>query len=207
MIARAYIRVSTVEQADSRLGLEAQSFSIREACERRGFDLVDTYEDAGFSGGSLRRPAVERLLGDVRPGEAVVVAKLCRISRSLMDFAGLVERSKREGWSLVVLDPDLDLSTANGRLVANVLAAVVEWERDIIGQRTCEALAAKRARGERLGAEPVVVGALADRIRVMRAGGESLRSICGVLNAEGVPTPRGGRVWRPSSLEGVLARG
>lgn len=207
MQARAYIRVSTGEQSDSRLGLEAQSQAIREAAVRRGMEVVATYEDAGFSGGSLRRPAVSDLLSDVRRGEAIIVAKLCRISRSIVDFSGLVERSKREGWSLVVLDPDIDLSTPNGRLVANVLASVAEWERDIIGQRTSEALRAKVARGERVGAAPVVVGALAERIQSLRDGGESLRSICSVLNSEGVPTPRGGRVWRPSSLEGVLTRG
>lgn len=206
MRVRGYVRCSSEEQADSRLGLEAQRAAIEARCVERGFELVGVYEDAGWSGASLVRPAISTLLGEIRSGEGLMVSKLCRVSRSLVDFAGLVERSRREGWSLVVLDPDLDLSSANGRLVANVLAAVVEWERDIIGQRTSEALAAKAARGERVGAAPLVVGELAERINGMRAS-MSLRGICEVLNGEGVPTPRGGVVWRPSSLQGVLQRG
>lgn len=207
MQARAYIRVSTGEQADSGLGLEAQRASILGACERKGLELVEWYADGGVSAKSMDRPAMNRLLEEVRRDDVVVVAKLDRISRSLADFAALVERSKKEHWSLIILDPEIDLSTLSGRLVAGVFASVAEWERGIIGQRTSEALQAKKARGERVGAAPLIDGPLAARIRSQRAAGRSMRAICEGLNAEGVPTPRGGRVWRPSSLEGVLARG
>lgn len=200
-----YVRVSSEEQADSRLGLEAQRSAITEACERRGYALQGFYEDAGISGRTTVRPALQEALGVVSRGEGIVVAKLCRLSRSVHDFAGLVKTSRREGWSPIVLDPDLDLSTPNGRLVANIIASVAEWESDIIGQRTSEALRAKVARGERVGASPVIVGELAAEVQQMRKS-MTMRAICDDLNARGVPTPRGGSCWRPSSLQGVLKR-
>ena len=83
--------------------------------------------------------------------DALVVAKLDRLSRSLIDFAGLIERSRRRGWAIVVLDLGVDTTTPVGELVANVMAAVAQWERRAIGQRTREALAVRRAQGVRLG--------------------------------------------------------
>lgn len=206
IVVHGYVRVSTDEQADSRLGLEAQRQAVSETCDRRGYTLTGFFEDAGVSGRSTRRPALQELLGVVQRGEGIVVAKLDRLSRSVHDFAGLVKVAQREGWAPIVLDPDLDLATPNGRLVANIIVSVAEWEADIIGQRTREALRAKAARGERIGAAPLITGGLADEIRALRADGLSLREICEGLQARGVPTPRGGLVWRPSSLQGVLAR-
>lgn len=206
MIVYGYVRCSSEEQADSRLGLEAQRAAISGYCERKGYVLQGFFEDAGFSGANTRRPALQELLGTIGRGEGLVVAKLCRLSRSVHDFAGLVRAADRAGWLPVCLDPELDLATPNGRLVANILASVVQWEADIVGQRTREALAAKRRRGEPLGGLPVIVGPLAEEIRELRAGGLSMRAICADLERRGVPTPRGGLSWRPSSLQGVLAR-
>jgi DNA invertase Pin-like site-specific DNA recombinase len=206
MVVYGYVRVSSGEQADSRLGLEAQREAISRACGQRGYVLRGFFEDAGISGGSTRRPALQELLRVVAPGEGLVVAKLDRLSRSVHDFAGLVKVAQREGWVPVCLDPDLDLATPNGRLVANLVVSVSQWEAEITGQRTREALAAKAARGEAFGGAPLITGGLAEEIRGLRAGGLTLRAICADLERRGVPTPRGGRVWRPSSLQGVLAR-
>lgn len=202
-----YIRVSTNEQADSRLGLEAQMAAIVGACEQRGYELLGIHEDAGFSGSTLNRPALDELLANVQRGESVMFSKLCRVSRSIHDFPGLMKRAGREGWHPICLDPDLDLATPNGELVANVLVSVLTWERRIIGQRTKEALDAKRARGEYVGGKPHIVGELARDIQAMRATGMTYRAICTDLEARGVPTPRGGSSWRPSSLQGVLTSG
>jgi DNA invertase Pin-like site-specific DNA recombinase len=205
VIVHGYVRVSSDEQAGSRLGLEAQRAAIAAACVHRGYELSGFFEDAGLTGSNTRRPALEGVLARVGRGEGVIVAKLDRLSRSVHDFAGLIKRAQRERWSPICLDPDLDLATPNGRLVANLIVAVSQWEAEIIGQRTSEALRAKVARGERVGREPVIVGGLADEIRVMR-GSMSMRAICAELEARGVPTPRGGVRWRPSSLQGVLGR-
>src|SRR3954468_6034799 len=117
----AYLRVSTVEQADSGLGLAAQRAAIVREAAHRGWDDVRWYEDGGYSGSSLDRPQMTVLLSRVRAGDVLVTAKVDRLSRSLVDFATLVERSQRERWSIVTLDLGLDLSTPQGEFVASIL--------------------------------------------------------------------------------------
>jgi DNA invertase Pin-like site-specific DNA recombinase len=130
-------------------------------------------EDSGFSAKSLDRPgisgALERL--DAGKADALMVAKLDRLSRSLFDFAGLMERARRKGWALVALDLGVDTTTPSGEMMANVLATFSQFERRIIGLRTKEALAAKRAAGVRLGrprtlSDDVVVRIVSERERV-----------------------------------------
>src|SRR4051794_12815141 len=99
-----YIRVSTDEQAESGAGLAAQRTAIEAECARRGWTLVETFEDAGASGKSLDgRPQLAAALNAVETGQAatLVVAKLDRLSRSVHDAAGLLDRAQRAGWSLV----------------------------------------------------------------------------------------------------------
>lgn len=209
MNAIGYIRVSTDEQAGSGAGMAAQRAAIVAEAERRGWGLVALEEDAGASGKSLTgRPGLAAALEVVESGSAdlLVVAKLDRLSRSLIDFAGLMERSRRRGWGLVALDLGLDTSTPNGEMMAGVLAVFAQFERRLIGQRTKDALAVKRAQGVRLGRPDSIAPELAERIRAMRAGGATLTAICDTLTSEGVPTARGGAVWRPSSIVRLLAR-
>ncbi len=133
------------------------------------------------------------------------MAKLDRLSRSLIDFAGLLTRAQREGWNVVALDLGVDLSTPSGEFLANVMASAAQWERRIIGARTKDALAVRRAQGVRLGRPTSTPDDLAERIRKMRRKGLTLQGICDKLNGEGVETPRGGLRWRPSSLGAILA--
>jgi DNA invertase Pin-like site-specific DNA recombinase len=102
--------VSSREQADSGLGIEAQVRAIRAECERRGWTLIRIERDAGKSGKSMRnRPGLVRALGLIETGKAgaLVAAKLDRLSRSVLDFAGLIERANKAGWVLRVLDVDV----------------------------------------------------------------------------------------------------
>jgi DNA invertase Pin-like site-specific DNA recombinase len=101
-----YVRVSTGDQADSGAGLEAQRAAIRLACEQRDWELVGVVEDAGFSAATLARPAITEAFELVESGGAsvLVVAKLDRLSRLLLDFAAVMERSRRKRWALVALD-------------------------------------------------------------------------------------------------------
>jgi len=207
MRAIGYVRVSTAEQAESGAGLAAQRAAIAAACLQRGWELVRIEEDAGLSARSTEgREALARVLAAVEAGEAhaLVVSKLDRLIRSMPDFVVLLDRSRRRGWGLVALDLGLDTSSPMGEFTAHIVAAVAQLERRIIGQRTREGLAQKRAQGVRLGTPPAISEELAARIRAMRAGGATLRAIAEALNAEGVPTSRGGAVWRPSSLQAVL---
>src|SRR5437763_13815401 len=91
--------------------------------------------------------------------------------------------------------------------MANVLAVFAQFERRLIGQRTREALAVKKKQGVRLGRPQSISPKLARRIRTMRSRGMTLQAICDRLNSEGVPTPRGGSVWRPTSLRAVVPKG
>jgi DNA invertase Pin-like site-specific DNA recombinase len=148
-----YLRVSTGEQADSGLGLAAQRSRLESECSHRSWSNVVYIEDAGHSAKSLNRPGIQRALSMLADGSAsvLVVTKLDRLSRSVIDFAALLALAERQGWALVVLDLGLDLTTPNGKFVASVMASVAQLERDLIGERTRQALAVKREQGIKLG--------------------------------------------------------
>lgn len=203
-----YLRVSTAEQADSRAGLDAQESALRLAAERKGWTIAAVLTDAGVSGKSLTgRPALAEALALVETGDAdiLAVAKLDRLSRSLLDFAGLMARAHREAWALVALDVDVDTTTPAGKLVANVMASVAEWERETIAARTRDALAAKRAQGVRLGRPQMIPLGIVTRIVDERGAGASLRTIGAGLERDAVPTARGGDRWHASTIRDVLA--
>lgn len=204
-----YLRVSTGEQADSGLGLAAQRAAIAEYAERKGWDIV-WYEDAGKSGETLDRPALQAALERLHPKKrdvaGIVVAKMDRLSRSVKDFAGLLELSLKRGWSVVAIDFDIDTSTPVGELVANVMAAVGRWERRMIGARTSEAMQAAKRQGKHMGrvADPLP-DSTATRLRALRAEGVPVSRIADRLNAEGITTPRGSK-WHTSTVTTALAR-
>src|SRR5213079_2780529 len=137
---------------------------------------------------------------------ALVVAKLDRLSRSMLDFAKIMNRAQRESWALVALDVAVDSSTPAGEAMANMLATFAQFERRLISQRTKEALAVKRASGVRLGRPPTVPASVVRRIQRQRLRGESLRRIADGLNRSRVPTAQGGAQWYAATVRGVLAR-
>jgi DNA invertase Pin-like site-specific DNA recombinase len=145
--------VSTEEQSTSGAGLAAQRAAIEAECLHRGWHLIEVIEDAGFSAKDMKRPGVKVALETLEQGDAcaLVVAKLDRLSRSMIDFTTVMATASKQGWALVALDCAVDTSTPAGEAMANVLATFAQFERRLIGQRTREALAAKRASGVRLG--------------------------------------------------------
>jgi DNA invertase Pin-like site-specific DNA recombinase len=197
-----YVRVSTEEQSASGLGMLAQEAKIREYSERHGHELV-LHRDEGSSGKSLEREGLMECLEVIANGDAggLVVARLDRLTRSLLDFARLLEWFRTADAALVALDVDVDTSTPGGRLIAGVFAVVAEWEREMISQRTKDGLAQapKRNQGS-VADEP----ALHHRMLELRREGLTYAEICQVLEAERWPTLRGGRAWRPSNLQSVL---
>ena len=198
----AYCRVSTAEQAEAGNGLAAQETAIRAECDRRGWILVDVVHDEGASAKTLNRPVLHETLARIVAGEAggLVVAKLDRVSRSVVDFGRLLEWFDSADATLVALDLGMDTGTSSGRLVANVMASVAEWEREVISERTRDALAARKAQGLAV-SRPAVGGELAARIANMRKDGATYQAIADALNAEKVPTLRGGTMWRVSSVQ------
>ena len=136
--------------------------------------------------------------------EMLVSAKLDRLSRSVVHLGSLLEQAEKEGWSLVLLDFDVDTSKPTGRLVAHVLAAVAEFERQRIRERTREALAQVKANGQRLGRPRQLPDEIVTRVEFNRNSGWTLRRIADDLNNDDVPTAQGGRQWWPSTVAGVL---
>lgn len=206
--AVGYVRVSTIEQADSGLGMEAQRATIDREVDRREWSLCDVYVDAGASGKSLvGRPGLAVALDvlDGRGADVLVVAKLDRLSRSLLDFASLMDRAQRRGWSVVALDLGVDTTTPAGEMMVNVLAAFAQYERRIIGQRTKEAMAQAKARGVHCGRRREVADEVVQRVQALRAAGATLAAIAQTLQDEGVPTARGGR-WQASTVHRLLTK-
>ena len=130
-----YVRVSTSEQASSGAGLEAQRRAILAECQRRGWHLVETIEDAGYSARDLRRPGIQEALKALEEGKAsaLVVAKLDRLSRSMIDFTALMGTAQKRHWALVALDCAVDTSTPSGEAMANMLATFAQFERGPAG--------------------------------------------------------------------------
>src|SRR3954454_10527492 len=180
----AYVRVSTSEQADSRAGLEAQRKAISAEADRRGWTILETIEDAGYSARDLKRPGVQAALETLRRGEAdaLVVSKLARLSRSLLDFSGLMATAQKQSWGLVALDCNVDTSTPAGEAMASILATFAQFERRLIGQRTREAFAIKKAEGVRLGRPPLLPGEVVERIGRERKAGRTFQAIADALN-------------------------
>ncbi|MCB1376980.1 MAG: recombinase family protein [Alphaproteobacteria bacterium] len=153
-----YTRKSTEEGLDMEFNsLDAQ----REACEafiasqkQEGWVLVqDRYDDGGFSGGNLERPALRRIMADIEDSrvDIVVVYKIDRLSRSLMDFAKLVEVFDRKGVTFVSVTQSFNTTTSMGRLTLNVLLSFAQFEREVIGERIRDKFAASRKKGMWMG--------------------------------------------------------
>lgn len=206
--AIGYCRVSTEGQGDSGLGLDAQKDAIHRRIEGKGWTFQSMYVDVGSGSSTKGRSDLAAALEVLHRGDAdvLVVAKLDRVSRSLADFAGMLQLSADEGWALVAVDIDIDTSTINGELMAHILMALAQWERRMIGARTREALAQVKLSGRQLGRPVSVPRQVEDSIRVLRADGRSYYSIARSLNDQAVPTVHGGVKWHPSTVRSVYER-
>jgi DNA invertase Pin-like site-specific DNA recombinase len=145
-----YVRVSTDKQPERGISLEAQAEKIRAMALVQGAELSEIIVESGESAKSLNRPGMAKLLAMVEEGQvkAVIVAKLDRLTRSVKDLCELLERFERRGVALVSVAESLDTGSAAGRLVLNIMAAVSQWEREAIGERTRDAMRHKRSQGE-----------------------------------------------------------
>lgn len=202
-----YTRVSTEEQGRSGLGLDAQRSAIERfatAHEKRVLWITDE----GVSAKSMKRPGIQTALWLLAEGDAdgIVVSKLDRLSRSVQDFANVLADAKRQRWSLTALDIGMDTSTSGGELMANVMAAVAQWERDVISERTSAALRAAQARGVHVGRPTSLSKDAEVRLYELRALGFSHARVAAQLNAERVPTAHGGAAWHATTVARILNR-
>src|SRR6266403_2048306 len=180
-----YTRKSSEHNLDLAFGsLDAQ----REACEayiksqaHEGWRLIpDRYDDGAFSGASLERPALQQLLADVRAGtiDIVLVYKVDRLTRSLADFAKLIELFDAHGVSFVSVTQSFNTSSSMGRLTLNVLLFFAQFEREVIGERVRDKIAASKRKGIWVGG-PVPLGyaTVGKKIVVVAVEAEAVRTI------------------------------
>jgi DNA invertase Pin-like site-specific DNA recombinase len=219
MKALGYVRVSTDKQG---ISLEAQAEKIKAMALVQGTELIDTIVESE-SAKSLNRPGMARLLAAVDKGkvQAIIVAKLDRLTRSVKDLCELLERFERRGVALISVAESLDTGSAAGRLVLNIMAAVSQWEREAIGERTRDALRHKRTNGERVGNIQFGYRLCADRrhvepdpseqavlteIQNLRHSGQTLRGIAATLNHRALRTRRGS-AWQLEHVARILKQG
>lgn len=210
-----YTRKSSEEELEQEFNsLHAQ----REACEAyiasqrsEGWVLVrDQYDDGGVSGGTLERPGLKRLLDDIEDGlvDVVVVYKIDRLSRSLMDFSKLVEVFDRNDVTFVSVTQSFNTTTSMGRLTLNILLSFAQFEREVTGERIRDKIAASRRKGMWMGGVPplgyevkdrklIIKDADADNVRWIFARFIEIGSgteLARELTARGVQTSRGNRI-------------
>ena len=226
--AIAYVRVSTLLQAEEGMSLDAQERMVRGYCAMRGFDLVELVVDAGVSAGKplATRPGGRRILDAVARREvgAVLALRLDRLFRDCVDCLTTVREWEREGVALHLLDlggQAVDTSSSAGRFMLTVLAGAAEMERSRLAERTREGMREKMERGEFTGGEAPFGWTLAadgvalvpneseqevmQAARELQAGGMSLRAIGRELAARGIVTRRGKSWAHPQRVAQLLA--
>lgn len=181
--------VYTRKSTEHNLDLEFNSLDAqREACEayiksqaHEGWRLIPThYDDGAFSGASLERPALQKLLVDVQAGnvDVIVVYKVDRLTRSLSDFAKLVELFDQHSVSFVSVTQHFNTTSSMGRLTLNVLLSFAQFEREVIGERVRDKIAASKAKGIWVGGSiPLGYASLNKKLVIVPDDAETVRSI------------------------------
>src|SRR6516162_2962492 len=185
------LRCAVYTRKSSEEGLEQEFNSLhaqREACEafiisqrHEGWScLLQLYDDGGRSGGNLERPALQLLLADIRDGkvDVVVVYKIDRLTRSLADFAKIVEIFDQKGVSFVSVTQQFNTTTSMGRLTLNVLLSFAQFEREVTGKRIRDKIAASKKKGMWMGGVPPLGYAVRDRkLVIVEREAETVRHI------------------------------
>ncbi len=190
---------------DAELDMLRQARAIEQVCTDCGLDLTRLVTDEGTpDAADPSTPALRHALEQIASGQAsaLVVAQLASLADSAAGIGTMIDWFARSGARLIAADVGLDTATPGGRIAANALRAAGQLERRKLQERTRQGLEAARERGARPG-RPAVADQpeLRARIRALRARGWTLQAIADKLNAERVPTARGGAEWRPSSVQ------
>ena len=216
--AIGYIRVSTQQQAEEGVSLEAQRAKIEAWCVVNDYELTNVYCDSGISGTKSDRPELLKALKQTTKDTALVCYSLSRLTRSTKDMLQLSEELNRKGANLVSLTEKIDTTTAAGKMLFRMLAVLNEFERDQIAERTKAALSHKKANGEAYNHTPFGFQREGDKlvkdveetkaitlIRHMHNQGASIRDIVEELNLMNIK-PKIAEKWNPSSVHYLLKR-
>jgi site-specific DNA recombinase len=220
MRAIGYARVSTDDQARDGVSIDNQIERINAYCIAKDWDIINVYIDEGLSPKATNRAGMQRLITDVKSGkiDAAAVYKLDRLTRSVVDLNKLIELFDRHNVALVSLVKSLDATSATGRLMLNLLASVSQWEREVIGERTRDAMAYLKANNRIYTRE--IFGydvdnsqlvrnykeqQIIERMYNLRSDGLSYQAIADTLNAAGIPAKRGGK-WYNNTVRRTIVR-
>ena len=218
--AIGYIRVSTEKQANEGVSLEAQEARINAWCTANGYELVRVYVDAGISGKRMdTRKELLAALAALKKGTALVSYSLSRLARSTKDALAIGEMVAKKKADMVSLSEQIDTTTAAGKMMFQMLAVLAEFERNLVAERTTNALQHKKATGQKYcnqtpyGFE-AIEGKLVQveqeaqvvaEIQASRAGGDTLQAIANSLNGRGIPT-KTGKQWAPATIHLLMKR-
>jgi site-specific DNA recombinase len=202
-----YTRVSTLNQAEEGVSLAAQAEKITAYTVVKDWTLTELIEDAGVSAKSLVRPGLQRLLSIIDKGQTrvVMVTKLDRLTRSVVDLGHLMKRFEKIHVALVSLQESLDATTATGERMMNLLISVSQWERKVIGERTHDAMQHLKATGQVYSRPVCTDRALIAWMKEQRLHGQSYHAIASTLIAEGTTSTRGGQ-WTAMTVPRILQR-
>jgi DNA invertase Pin-like site-specific DNA recombinase len=222
MAVTIYTRVSTDEQAASGLGLAAQIAACETFATKSGRTIAACHTDAGISGaaGLEDRPGLMAAVAGLRRGDALLIAKRCRLGRDAFAIAMIEKAVSRKGATILSADGVGNGDDPAAVFMKGVIDAAAQYERGLIRSRTKAALAAKRRAGERTGEVPFgwtvdSDGTLIEQadeqevlrlIHAMRARGYSLRRIASILTESGAQTKKGNAAWSHTSVKSILDR-
>jgi len=218
--AIGYVRVSTEQQASEGVSLEAQRAKIEHWCKANDYELVNVYVDAGISGKSMdKRPGLLDALKSLKKGMALVSYSLSRLARSTKDALSIGESVAKKKADMVSLTEQIDTTTAAGKMMFQMLSVLAEFERNLVAERTTNALQHKKRTGQKYTNQtPYGFEAIEGRlvqvqqeaeivaeIQASRTGGNTLQFIADDLNGRGIPT-KTGKTWAPATIHLLLKR-
>lgn len=225
MNAYGYVRVSSADQAENGVSLDAQRARITAWCAANEYQLVECFEDAGIRAKRTNnRPGLQRALERVckSRGSALIVYSLSRLARSTKDAISIAEQLNKGGADLVSLSERLDTTSASGKMVFRMLAVLAEFESDLVSERTRTAMDHKRSNGQRIGTVPFGFDlapngktlipneseqAVIEDIRRMRRRGKKLKQIAEALTERRIPTKTGrSDRWAHQVISRILRR-
>ncbi len=216
-----YVRVSTQEQAEG-ISLDNQKAKIQAYCNLNDLTLVDVVTDEGISAKNMNRPGLIRVLEMARRKEidGIVIYKLDRMFRNTVDALTTAKDFDKRGIALHSINEKLDTQSAMGRFFFTLMAGLAEMERNLISERTTDALANKRADGYRTGEIPLGFDLIENDklivnedemnivryIHEMKSQGISNRNIADLLTAEGIKTKKGNAKWCYQTIRNIANR-
>lgn len=216
-----YIRVSTREQAETKLSLQNQEEKLKAYAITQDLKIDRIFNDAAESAKDLKRPAVQELLELVHKGEIshLIVYKLDRLIRNVGDLSDLLRLFQKKGVTLSAVTETINTGTASGKMIVQMIGVIAEWERDTIAERTQVALDVKRRNGEKLGGiVPYGYRAAKGVLKPHPAEQKALQwildlhrrklgyqAIATSLNTSG-PPPRRAKKWYTSTVRGIIRR-